>query len=153
MSKVILILGLGVAALAAVAGAGAQETERGEQILSASCQGCHDLRPVQTASKTRDEWTATIEAKVKAGADVKAEDRPILIDFLAVNHGPLPNGRGKAIVLNTCTMCHDLKRIRLGHRSPEEWEETLISMLNEGAPLSDDEFPVVLNYLARNFAH
>jgi hypothetical protein len=24
-------------------------------------------------------------------------------------------------------------------------------MINEGAPLSDDEFPVLLNYLTRNF--
>jgi hypothetical protein len=48
-------------------------------------------------------------------------------------------------------MCHDLKRIRLGRRSPEEWEETLISMLNEGAPLPDDQFPVIHEYLSHNF--
>jgi len=24
-------------------------------------------------------------------------------------------------------------------------------MLNEGAPLSDEDFPIILNYLARNF--
>jgi hypothetical protein len=24
-------------------------------------------------------------------------------------------------------------------------------MINEGAPLSDDDFPVLLNYLSRNF--
>ena len=33
----------------------------------------------------------------------------------------------------------------------EQWEETLSAMLNEGAPLSDQDFPVLLNYLARNF--
>ena len=62
-----------------------------------------------------------------------------------------PTARGKAIVLNVCTMCHDLSRIRRGHRSPEEWEETLNAMLNEGAPLSDDQFPIVHAYLSRNF--
>ena len=58
---------------------------------------------------------------------------------------------GKEILLNICTMCHDLGRIRLGHRSPEEWEETLISMLNEGAPLSEEQFPVIHAYLSKNF--
>jgi hypothetical protein len=48
-------------------------------------------------------------------------------------------------------MCHDLGRIRLGHRSSDEWEETLVSMLNEGAPLSEEDFPVVQQYLAEHF--
>jgi len=46
---------------------------------------------------------------------------------------------------------HDLKRIRLGRRSTEEWEETLISMLNEGAPLSEEQFPVIHDYLSKHF--
>jgi methionyl-tRNA formyltransferase len=46
-----------------------------------------------------------------------------------------------------------LKRISQGNRSPEEWMETLNSMLNEGAPLSDADYPVVLAYLSKNFAH
>jgi len=50
-------------------------------------------------------------------------------------------------------MCHDLGRIRLGRRSSEEWEETLISMLNEGAPLSDEAFPVIHAYLSKNFGN
>ena len=81
------------------------------------------------------------------------EDIPVLVDYLVDHHGPLPDGRGKAIVLNICTMCHDLKRIRFGRRSPEEWEETLNAMLNEGAPLSDAQFPVVHAYLSRNFGN
>ena len=48
-------------------------------------------------------------------------------------------------------MCHELFRIKFNRRSPEEWEETLVSMLNEGAPLSDEDFPIVLNYLAKSF--
>ena len=61
------------------------------------------------------------------------------------------NSQHQRAVRLTDTMCHDLGRIRLGHRSPEEWEETLISMLNEGAPLSDEQFPVIHAYLSRHF--
>jgi len=40
-------------------------------------------------------------------------------------------------------------KVRGGNR--ESWDELLSHMLNEGAPLSDDDYPVLLNYLARNF--
>ena len=89
---------------------------------------------------------------LQKGADVADADIPVLVDYLATAYGPLPDGKGKDVVLNVCTMCHDIGRIRNGRRSPEAWEETLNSMLNEGAPLSDADFPVVLNYLSKNFA-
>jgi cytochrome c5 len=127
------------------------DNERGERLMNASCQGCHDTRRIQTSAMDAAGWTKTIGVMVEKGAKVSKEDLPVLVDYLAQNHGPIPDGPGKDIVLNTCTLCHDLKRIKLGRRSTEEWEETLISMLNEGAPLSDDAFPVVHAYLARHF--
>ncbi len=54
-------------------------------------------------------------------------------------------------VLNVCTQCHDLQRVRRQRSSAEGWAEILDTMLNEGAPLSAEDFPVVLRYLARNF--
>jgi hypothetical protein len=44
-----------------------------------------------------------------------------------------------------------LERIRMEAQDREEWEQTLVSMQNEGAPLSDDDFPIILNYLVRYF--
>lgn len=127
------------------------EGDRGERLMNASCQGCHELRVLQVQAKNTEEWTKTIDDMIAKGAKVAKEDIPALVDYLVDRHGPLPNGAGKAIVLNVCTMCHDLTRIRRGHRSAEEWEETLNSMLNEGAPLSDDQFPIVHAYLSRHF--
>jgi cytochrome c5 len=135
----------------AAAQAAAQEGDRGERLMNASCQGCHDLRQIQTQAMDLASWTKTIESMVAQGADVAKDDIPVLAEYLTRHHGPMPDGRGKEVVLQVCTMCHDLSRIKLGRRSPEEWEETLISMLNEGAPLSDDAFPVVHAYLSRNF--
>jgi cytochrome c5 len=129
----------------------AGEPDKGERLMNASCQGCHEVRTLQVQAKNADEWTATVQDMITKGAKVAKEDIPVLVEYLVDHHGPLPDGRGKAIVLNVCTMCHDLKRIRFGRRSPEEWEETLNAMLNEGAPLSDDQFPIVHAYLSRNF--
>jgi cytochrome c5 len=140
------LLVLGAAALPAQ-----RDDARGERIMNASCQACHDTRRIQTQAMDAEQWTKTIETMQERGAKVSREDLPVLVDYLVDNHGPLPNGAGKAILLNTCTLCHDLKRIKFGRRSAEEWEETLISMLNEGAPLSDETFPVVHAYLTRHF--
>jgi len=127
------------------------DAERGERLMNASCQDCHQVRVLQVQAKNAEEWTKTIDDMIAKGAKVAKEDIPVLVDYLVEHHGPLPNGAGKAIMLNVCTMCHDLSRIRRGRRSAEEWEETLNAMLNEGAPLSDDQFPIVHAYLSRHF--
>ena len=130
-----------------------EEREKGERLLNASCGGCHDLRPVQASAKDREGWNEVVQNMLQRGADVSDADMPRLLDYLVEHHGPMPDGRGKEVVLNVCTMCHDLTRIKRGHRSAEEWEETLNTMLNEGAPLSDADYPLVLQYLSKNFAH
>lgn len=151
------LIAIPVAALAflvtiVASSATAQEPSPGEKILNASCQGCHDLRPVQTSAKTMDEWNDTVQNMLQKGADVSDADIPVLVEYLTGAYGPLPDTpAGKDIVLNVCTMCHDLGRIKNGRRSAEMWKETLQSMLNEGAPLSDQDFATVLQYLATNF--
>jgi len=146
-SAVVLVSALGIARVGT-----AQEPERGERIMNASCQtSCHTVRNIQTQAMDADSWTKTVNTMVEKGAKVAPDDIPVLVRYLAEHHGPIPEGRGKEIVLNICTMCHDLSRIKLGRRSTEEWEETLISMLNEGAPLSDENFAIVHQYLSKNF--
>jgi cytochrome c5 len=131
--------------------AATQQADKGEQILNGSCTVCHDLRMIEVQALDKDGWTNNVDSMIQRGADVAADDLPILIDYLVTNHGPLPDGPGKTVVLNICTMCHDLKRVRRNLATREEWEETLGAMLNEGAPLSEQDFPVVLSYLAKNF--
>ena len=143
---------VGVMTLAIAQVGTAQESDPGERIMNASCQtSCHTVRNIQTQAMNAEEWSKTVNTMVEKGAKVSAADMPVLIRYLAEHHGPIPEGRGKEIVLNICTMCHDLNRIKLGRRSSEEWEETLISMLNEGAPLSDENFAIVHQYLSKNF--
>ena len=139
-------------ALLHAAGSRAQEPDRGERIMNASCQTCHDIRPIQTQAMDAGGWTRTVTAMIEMGANVAPGDVAPLVAYLARQHGPLPDGPGKRVLLNTCTICHDLGRIKAGRRSPDEWEEALNAMLNEGAMLSDEEFASVLGYLSKNFA-
>src|SRR5262245_51118695 len=105
--------------------ADAQQPRKGEQIMNASCAGCHDLRPIQTGAKDKDGWNDVVQNMLQKGADVADADIPVLVDYLATAYGPMPDGKGKDVVLNVCTMCHDLSRIKNGRRSPEAWQETL----------------------------
>jgi cytochrome c5 len=143
---------LAASALVGVSVGAAQEPDPGERIMNASCQtSCHNVRPIQTQAMDAAAWTKNVQTMVDKGAKISKDDIPVLVRYLSEHFGPIPDGPGKEIVLNTCTMCHDLNRIKLGRRSSDEWEETLISMLNEGAPLSDEAFGVVHAYLSKNF--
>jgi cytochrome c5 len=131
-----------------------QETklERGEQILNAACTStCHDARAIDTQALDEAGWTREVKSMIEKGAEVKTADVPVLVDYLTRYHGPLPDGPGKEVVLNICTQCHDLQRVRRERRSAEGWAEILQAMLNEGAMLTDQDFATVLRYLARNF--
>jgi cytochrome c5 len=144
-------LAIVTAAAALAASPRPQQVDRGEQILNGSCITCHDARPIRTQALDKDGWTKMVAGMVEKGAEVKPEDLPVLIEYLVNNHGPLPEGAGKNVLLNVCTECHDLKRVLRHGATREQWEETLIAMLNEGAPLTEQDFPVLLAYLARNF--
>jgi cytochrome c5 len=134
-----------------ISGQGDAPADKGEQIQNAACISCHDLRPIQTQALDREGWTKVVASMVQKGAEVKAEDVPPLVAYLVKNHGPLPDGAGKTILLNTCTVCHDLGRVRRQGGTRDDWSDTLGAMLNEGAMLSEQDFPVLLDYLTRNF--
>jgi cytochrome c5 len=134
--------------------AAGQETpkvERGEEIQNARCTTCHDRRPIDVQALDEAGWKKVIDSMIKKGAEMEKDDGAVLTAYLAKSHGPLPDGPGKDIVLTVCTQCHDLQRVRRQRSSAEGWAEILDTMLNEGAPLSAEDFPVLLRYLARHF--
>ena len=134
--------------------AGAQDSynpEKAEKLLNASCNGCHDLRPIQTRALDEKGWSEVVNSMIDKGAKVGKDDVPILVRYLTDVNGPMPEGAGKELILNKCTVCHDLKRVKQHLASPEDWADTLSAMLNEGLMLSDEEFVTALRYLARNF--
>src|ERR1700704_5711822 len=129
-----------VVVLAAISFAQGQDEgiSKGEQTLNANCTSCHDLRKVQTQALDAAGWTKIVNSMVEKGAKVQKDDIPMLVSFLEDNYGPLPDGPGKAIVLEKCTVCHDLKRVRQHLATPEEWADTLSAMGNEGLMLNDE---------------
>jgi quinoprotein glucose dehydrogenase len=63
----------------------------------------------------------------------------------------LPPGVGREAVLKGCGGCHGIGQILTERRSREEWANTVTMMITNGAPVSEAEFDLVVNYLATHF--
>ncbi|MGH2449599.1 MAG: c-type cytochrome [Chloroflexota bacterium] len=64
----------------------------------------------------------------------------------------LPPGRGRAIIEEKCTLCHDLQRVVAFARPKPQWYDLIEAMRRRGSPITRAEIPVVANYFARIFA-
>ncbi len=63
----------------------------------------------------------------------------------------LPDGAGKDLVMNVCTVCHELTRITSKRKTKEDWSDTVDKMAAKGARASDEEFETIVTYLAKYF--
>ena len=61
----------------------------GKRILQASCTACHDLTEVTKFKGyyTRDDWRDIVKTMIAYGAQVKAGDVDVLVDYLTKNLG------------------------------------------------------------------
>ena len=133
-------------------GAGAQlDPDQGRDILNRSCTMCHDMRRIETQAMDSEAWLATINQMLDNGAELSTIEQLILLDYLVRNHGPIPDGDGRDLLLNRCTVCHDLERIREHRGTPELWRDAVQAMLNEGAYLTDPEYAILIEYLSEHF--
>lgn len=62
-----------------------------------------------------------------------------------------PDGPGKAIVQEACSVCHETELITNARRSKADWTDTVQDMVSRGAPLKEGEREIVIEYLAANF--
>ena len=54
-----------------------------------TCIGCHPLNFIySTAGRTRDRWNQTLDDMVRYGMNVTAEERALVLEYLATSLGP-----------------------------------------------------------------
>jgi len=91
---VLLVLSFALALMVACGGgAGASADDAamvadGKSLLEGPCTQCHNLERSTSKSKTRDEWLATVDRMVGKGAAINAEEKEVLVDYLAEEYGP-----------------------------------------------------------------
>jgi virginiamycin B lyase len=64
---------------------------------------------------------------------------------------PLPDGQGKAIVQQNCSMCHELGRILRAGYTREGWRQVMDRMVSMGDKLPASDQATVIAYLALHF--
>ena len=62
-----------------------------------------------------------------------------------------PKDRGHELVDEVCTYCHNLERLQGKELSREEWRGLTKGMISEGAPVTDQEYSLILDYLVKNY--
>lgn len=59
--------------------------------------------------------------------------------------------RGRDLIESVCSLCHELDRIHNQRLTREGWRGMIAGMLAEGAPVTEEEMTLIVNYLAKNF--
>ena len=62
--------------------------EEGLALLEERCTDCHGLDRVTRAQKTAEEWAQTVDRMIDKGAQLDADERDVLIDYLTQTYGP-----------------------------------------------------------------
>jgi len=63
----------------------------------------------------------------------------------------LPEGDGKAIATEFCQDCHKLSNLTTARKTPDDWHDTVQTMMDRGARLPQDKVETLVAYLAKNF--
>jgi competence protein ComEA len=63
----------------------------------------------------------------------------------------LPDGRGKDVTVKACGTCHETRRAASVRLTAEGWAAVIDGMMKRGAKVSDEEFPIILDYLSTHF--
>ena len=63
----------------------------------------------------------------------------------------LPEGDGKAIATEFCQDCHKLSNLTASRKTPDDWHDTVQTMMDRGARIPQDKVDTLVAYLAKNF--
>jgi cytochrome c5 len=119
-----------------------------KKIVQSSCTSCHTLEVLEGRQWTKARWQAVVGNMVERGAAINKEDSASVIEYLAKNFG---EDRGKGLVEDICSLCHEWQRVKDYPMTREQWAGTIKGMIFEGAPVTDEEFKLIVDYLAKNF--
>jgi competence protein ComEA len=86
-----------------------------------------------------------LAAAVIISAEQDAPQQPVL------SGAGLPDGPGKDAMVRSCAPCHEARRAASVRLTREGWAAVIEGMRQRGAKVSDEDFPIVLEYLTTHF--
>ncbi len=136
----------------------------GGEIMKAQCLTCHGDDLIQQQRLNKAGWTREVEKMMRWGAAVNDADKDHLIEYLAANYpqrpfskeppaAPAPAidaaviARGKTLHEGKCLSCHGDDLVKQQRLSKTGWTKEVEKMVRWGAEVSDEEKPVLVEYL------
>jgi cytochrome c1 len=74
-----------------------------------------------------------------------------LLPIVGTKFATLPEGRGKPVVESRCYACHSADLLMQQRLTEKQWTAAVEKMIRWGAPVTDAEKPVIIEYLAKRF--
>jgi len=69
----------------------------------------------------------------------------------AAKDGGLPEGPGKEAVIRVCSDCHSVEQAVSIRATEKDWKDMIALMVDRGATGSEEDFRIILEYLAKNY--
>ena len=63
----------------------------------------------------------------------------------------LPEGKGKEVVEEQCTVCHGTSNFTSARFNRKDWEYVVNDMIDRGAFINDEEKKIIVDYLTEHF--
>jgi|SRR5215472_2770339 cytochrome c5 len=121
----------------------------GRKTVERVCANCHELDVITDKRLDRAQWQDIVNEMIGFGAKLSKAQAADVINYLAKNFGP--KDRGRELVEDVCTYCHSLQKLNGQELSKQEWRDLIKGMIFEGAPVTDEEFALIVDYLAQHF--
>lgn len=137
------------------------------QVIFKNCTSCHGIDDYAYNALDRAGWDAHITAKHRdMNVTIAAEDKALLLDWLAVRFGPttkpfprtyvareittfFSDAEAEALLKRSCTSCHAIDRVNGARFTPERWRVVTVDMRERGAKIEDEELERLVEWLGR----
>jgi cytochrome c5 len=134
----------------------------GHDLVAVACSQCHYLGTIARIRDGAAGWRRYVDNMVLRGAQLTGPEIDTVVAYLASHLGPgmnlppakpvaLPDGPGKVLVAERCTLCHDLERVVAVKRRKQAWPVIVADMVAQGAPATAEEAKTISDYLGTNF--
>jgi mono/diheme cytochrome c family protein len=141
------VYGLLVLAFPAISAGKLPEGE-GKKIVETTCGSCHGLDVVTSKRYSRERWQAVVSEMVAQGAALDKSEAARVVDYLAAHFG---EKQAKQLYEEICSYCHELDRVMRQQLTKDGWRGLIRGMVDEGAPVTEEEFSMIVDYLAEHF--
>jgi len=118
----------------------------GKKTVESACVSCHALDVITSKKWARAKWMDVVP---KMGAPLSEEETIDVVGYLARHFGP--KDPGKQLVEEICSFCHGLAKLKDQEYTRDEWVSVTKGMIFEGAPVTEEEYSLILDYLEKHY--